>query len=191
MSSKKTLSKCASSELLLATGGRDIPLSMWRGGTTLLWKHPARRADELRFSPDGRQLAVLSWEDDLVDLFESESGKPITTLPARQCCDVRFSPNGQHIAVMVQDDIVVVETHGWQPLARLRGHVTTARCLAWSPDGRRLASGSHDRTIRGDDTSTWQLRYDTQSHRGEVLSLLFSPDSRSLVSVSRNGRISV
>ena len=36
----------------------------------------------------------------------------------------------------------------------LKGHTTTVRSVHWSPDGRRLVSGSDDRTVRVWDSKT-------------------------------------
>lgn len=117
-------------------------------------------------------------------IVDSETGSKRTTLPARQGFDLEFSPDGTQLAVTVMDDIVVFSTGDWQPRQRLKGHVSSASCVAWSLDGTMLASGSHDRTIRVYDTSNWQVRFVTRSHRSELLDVLFSPDSRSLVSSS-------
>ena len=37
--------------------------------------------------------------------------------------------------------------------ARVRAHTPWVRCLAWSPDGRTLASGGNDRAVRIWDVS--------------------------------------
>lgn len=150
----------------------------------LLWESGDNNSDSLRFTPDGRWLAILDWQRDTVTIVDSETGSKRTTLPARQGFDLEFSPDGTQLAVTVMDDIVVFSTSDWQPRQRLKGHVSSASCVVWSPDGTMLASGSHDRTIRVYDTSNWQVRFVTRSHRSELLDVLFSPDSRSLVSSS-------
>jgi eukaryotic-like serine/threonine-protein kinase len=55
-------------------------------------------------------------------------------------------------------------------------------CLAFSPDGKRIATGSEDLAIRLWDASTGQQVLTLRGHTAAVTSLAFSPDSHRLVS---------
>lgn len=176
---------------LLAAGSGDGHLQVWQDGRTLLWARPETIADELEFSPDGHWLASLHWNGDCVNVLNSQTGELESRLQARQGHDLAFSPDSERIAVTFQDDLIVYSTDGWSQEQRLSGHVSTATCIAWSPDNRLLASGSHDRTIRVYDTQTWKLLSVGQGHGSPVISITFSPDSRSIVSTSIDGTIAV
>jgi tetratricopeptide (TPR) repeat protein len=54
--------------------------------------------------------------------------------------------------------------------------------LAFSPDGRRLATASYDRTIKLWDTSTGQDVFTLRGHTAGVLAVAFSPDGNLIVS---------
>lgn len=73
------------------------------------------------------------------------------------------------------------DTCQWQPRAILGAHRGTVTTVAFSPDGRLLASGGIDRTVRLWDVATHE-RLATLAHSEEVLDVTFSPDSSALAS---------
>ncbi len=70
-----------------------------------------------------------------------------------------------------------------KPRATLEGHGTGVYALAFAPDGKLLASGSDDGSIKIWNTATGKEVKTLAAHQ-EVVSLAFSPDGKSLVSTS-------
>lgn len=72
---------------------------------------------------------------------------------------------------------------GWTTeLQNLMGHSGTVNSVAFSPDGRLLASGSADRTLKLWDPTTGKLQQTIESP-APIKSVVFSPDGRLVASV--------
>jgi len=70
-------------------------------------------------------------------------------------------------------------------IAALTGHGGTVNSVAFSPDGKTLASGNGDHTVRLWDVATHQqIGTPLTSHSGTVNSVAFSPDGKTLASGS-------
>jgi WD40 repeat protein/tetratricopeptide (TPR) repeat protein len=65
-------------------------------------------------------------------------------------------------------------------------HDNAVLAVAFSPDGRRILTGSADRTARLWDVGTGRLLGKPLEHDGLVLAVAFSPDGRTLVTCSQS-----
>jgi WD40 repeat protein len=66
-------------------------------------------------------------------------------------------------------------------------HEAPVTALAWSPDGRSIASGSQDQTVQVREASTGVLQLIYRGHEAPVSSIAWSPDGRRIISQDGQG----
>lgn len=71
-----------------------------------------------------------------------------------------------------------------KPKATLQGHKNYIWSVAFSPNGKLLASGSADKTIKLWDTATGKVTATLLGHDDDVYAVAFSPDGSLLASGS-------
>ena len=89
-----------------------------------------------------------------------------------------LSPDGGHIIAGGNRKLQIWDADTGQPIgAPLTGHSDSVFCVAYSPDGHRIASGGMDTTVRLWDADTGQpMGGPLTGHEGPVTSVAFSPD---------------
>jgi WD40 repeat protein len=116
---------------------------------------------------------------------EAEGQGEIAVFPqmGHSIISVSWSPDGRYV-LSSSLDIKIWDTGNGRELRTLTGHSDIVWSSVWSPDGKRIASGSSDGTVRiWDAESGRELRTIpvVQKNR-RIKSVAWSPDSRYIVS---------
>jgi eukaryotic-like serine/threonine-protein kinase len=105
-----------------------------------------------------------------------------------------LSPDGKLLAAgggYAGEDILLLDAATGQEVSRLTGHRSWVTSLVFWPDGKKLASGSADQTIRLWDIPDRKCVETLRGHRQQVWKLALMPDHQTLVSGCRDGTVSL
>lgn len=145
----------------------------------------------LDFSPDGKLLAIAGFHEVL--LTNPDTGKLTARLIglSERIQSVQFSPDGQRLAVAGGNPGRLGELQIWNVgKERLEQSLTigydTLYGVSWSPNGKYLAVGCPDNTIRAYDAETGQQVLQQAAHSDWVLGTAFSADGSHVISVGRD-----
>jgi RNA polymerase sigma factor (sigma-70 family) len=147
--------------------------------------------ERVRFSPDGKLLAVAGL-DDTVLVFETATGKKHCQMGGHRAAvyGLAFSPDGRTLALGTLNPSVQLWDVNTGKLVRgIAGDKHFAMSLAFSADGKVLASGSWDQIILSDPATGKELGRLTAPKMESVNGLAFTPDGKTLVSGSQDARV--
>lgn len=139
----------------LGWGGEGVGDRVWQGMLTV--KGHAAPLTSVSFSPNGEFIATGS-RDGTTRLWSFDNGKEIAKLASTgPVWQVAFSPDGAILGVSTLNYMALWDVKTRKKLADLKGHTGGDRvALCFSPDGRTLATGSSDGTIRLWKGATYQ-----------------------------------
>jgi WD40 repeat protein len=186
----------------LATGSYDQLVQLWdvaSGEHTGVLEGHSGAVFDLAFHPDGRLLASAS-ADRTVKLWDVAARKRLDTFAQalQEQNTVAFSPDGRRVAAGGADNRIRVwevsssAEEGTNPIRYSKfAHQTPILKLAYSPNGKVLASVAEDRTLRLYDAAELNELRSLEVQPEWAPALTFSPDSKRLFAGRADGSFTI
>jgi WD40 repeat protein len=171
-------------------------------GTELVWD--AETGDQLhQLTLHGRPVESLSWPTDGAHLaacdgpgfkvWRMPDAVEVASVPQALTRTVAFSPDGSTLACGVGRDVQLYDAATWQRVAEMNAHANEVYGLAFSADGRRMATSSKTGTLKLWDVKTRQSMIVLTNAVSDIADAtprpVFSPDGKWIVAGRHHGQL--
>jgi WD40 repeat protein/class 3 adenylate cyclase len=178
---------------VLATAGDDGFLKVWdpETGELIFEEQGPGGVVGLSFAADGALVSAAWPEEETVRILEAATGDVVQELsvPDTFVLSTGLSPHGTRVVVgdAFLDVAEVFDVETGDLVVRLPRHSFPIDAVAWSPDGRWIATGGNDSSVRVWEANSGQLMERLTGHTGVLTSVDWSPDSQWIVSGGSDG----
>lgn len=171
---------------LLATAVIEGQVQLWDAKTGTLKKKldgHDKKVIRLTFSRDGKKLASASW-DGTARIWQVGGDAPPLVLKGSEgwVTAALFSPDDRTLAIAANEEVRVFDASSGAELHKLTGHEQQINGLAFSPDGKLIATASLDTTVRTFRADTGAPLKTFAGHTEGALDVAFSAEGDLLFS---------
>jgi WD40 repeat protein len=155
---------------------------------TLLVKVP-RSIYALCFIPELNQL-VVGQNFEGIHIIDLNTNKEIRSLKtdSTSIFDIKYY-EGKLLVCQENGVILVIQYDSLEILRRIHYSTKSARALSINIGCKEFAVGYSDNFIRVFDLEEYKLKYEFKAHENSVFTVQYSPDSRFLLSGSRDAKL--
>ncbi len=136
----------------LVSAGMDWKVKFWDLRTTRLKGEPLeypRSLQSVAFSPNGKQLAIVPRMFRSVSLYDVQSGQTRNLHCGEPIWgSVSYSSDGKTLAVAGQNNVLLYDVTSRERICRFKAHEYSIYQVAFSPDGKFLATASSDNSVK-------------------------------------------
>jgi WD40 repeat protein len=191
----------------IVSGSMDLTGRVWdaeSGQDPLTFRGTHAFHPTAAFSPDGKRIVTYGMPAFPAKVRDATTGQELLTLDGRPrrpqagstLSGVAYSPDGKRIALGVshydppgkdlREEAKVFDSATGKLILSLESHAGGNGNVAYSPDGRRIVTGSRDKTARVWDTETGREIFTPEAFASLVSVGAYSPDGKRIVTGSRD-----
>ena len=187
----------------VVSGGQDATVRLWdiqTGKLVHTFIGHEGPVYGLAATSDGRRIFSVSNRDSSVRVWDVEAGTALNTLKPNSLhtLAIAITPDDCYIITGGDDGKDRVWDIGHSAMVRIREQGAGVFSIAVSPDGTHLVSGSK-RALGRDptgilwlrDLDTGALLHTLHGHKGNVTRLVFTPESRFMISGGQDGDVNI
>jgi hypothetical protein len=152
----------------------------------------------LAAAPDGTRVAAgvvatARGDSNKVIVLDVQTSDRLGALPVpkRPPTAMTFSPDSRVLAVGFNGAVQLWDVRPQELIRTITGFERVVTCLAYSPDGKRLAAGTQDGHVWVWDTATGRQTQLIETGGRAVRALAFSPNGKQLVTVANNAPVAL
>jgi WD40 repeat protein/class 3 adenylate cyclase len=179
---------------ILATTGDDAALKLWNPSTGDLIAEVSGGigANGPSFNADGSLVAAAWPEEGAIRIVRTSTGRVVRTIEGLAFpFDTTLSPDGRSVAITGVENGIVFDIASGERLFEMRGHLYPINSIAWSPDGRWIATAANDSSAMVWDARTGRVEAELEGHTDGVITVDWAPDSVRLVTAAIDGTAKV
>jgi WD40 repeat protein len=166
----------------LVSSSADGKVKLWDRATGKELRTLQDHAPSIAFTPDGKTLLTTGNYESKLNFWDLDTGSLRVSLDGAHygnggigvASDGKTAVTGADKAVKIWDLVSRKRIH------TLRGFGSLVLCVAFSPDGKLVASGDGEDKVKIWDVATGQQRATIEGHVGHVDCVAFAPDGEVL-----------